>query len=209
VPSFKLTSTEALLLLVSVQVAGLVVANAIAGKLVVLGGAVFTAGALAYPVTYVLQDVISERWGHRTSSVVVVGGFLGAVVLALYSHVGLLLPAIDAEHAAAYNAMFAATPRVVVASLTAYLIGGLLDVRVFFAVRALTGQPHLWLRKCVSTAVSQLIDSLLFVCIAFWSDLPLSALLSMGLAQYAFKMVCAVGGLPISYTILARLRVSV
>lgn len=195
-------ATTALVVVLGAYIAGLVVANAVAAKLVLILGGVFTAGALAYPVTFVLQDVISERWGQHVARASVAAGFAACAVLVLYSFAVLHLPGVDSKASEAYALMFAPTPRIVLGSLTAYTVGSLVDVRVFFWIRAQTGRPHLWLRKLGSTTVSQLVDSLVFVAIAFGGTMPAGALLGMGLYQYGFKVACMLAGTPVSYAVL-------
>lgn len=195
-----------LLVVVGLYVGGLVTANAIAAKLVTVGGFVFTAGAIAYPMTFVLQDVISERWGQQVSRAAVLASFCAALSLVAFTWGVMFLEATDPVVGAAYRTMFALTPRVVLASLTAFVLGSLVDVFVFFTVRGMTGAPHLWLRKVVSTTVSQAVDSAIFVAIAFGGVLPIGALVSMALGQYLLKQACAIGGLPVSYGVLRLVR---
>lgn len=195
-----------LLLVVGLYVGGLVTANAIAAKLITIGGFVFTAGAIAYPMTFILQDVLSERWGQQVSRAAVLASFAAALSLVAFTWGVMFFEATDPVVGEAYRTMFAITPRVVLASLTAFVLGGLVDVAVFFAVRRATGAPHLWLRKVVSTTVSQAVDSVLFVAIAFGGALPVGALASMALGQYLFKQACAIGGLPVSYGVLRLVR---
>lgn len=196
-----------LVLLLSVYVAGLVTANAIAVKLVDVLGYQFTVGAIAYPVTFVLQDVLSERYGRGVSRAAVVGGFLGALMLVVYSWVAIQLPeSLAAPVGDAFVQVFDLTPRIVLGSLSAFVIGGLVDVRVFFLIRARTGAAHLWLRKLGSTVVSQWVDTSIFVVVAFGGVLAPRVLLTMVVGQYLLKMTVAAGSLPVSYATLWCLR---
>lgn len=182
--------------------AGLVIANAIASKVIMLGDAVFTVGAVAYPITFILQDVINEKWGKEVARTVVLSAFGCAVLLVVYTTIALAAPGIDKVKSAAFVEVFAPTPRIVVASMFAFLLGGLVDVQTFFAIRKLTGKPHLWLRKVLSTAISQGVDSAVFVAVAFAGVLELDGLIAMATSQYLFKQAIAIGGLGISYPTL-------
>jgi len=185
---------------IATYVAGLVIANAIAAKLIHVGPAVVTAGALAYPLTYVLQDVLNETLHREEARDVVWGAFLGAVLLAVYTHIAVELPAAPGGATdTAYGAVFGVTGRVVAGSLLAFLIGGLVDVRIFAFLRRATRGKHLWLRKIVSTLVSQGLDSAIFVAVAFAGVLPLEVCVSMALWQYLLKQVLAIVSLPVSY----------
>lgn len=198
---------RAYVVLAGLYIGGLVTANAIAAKLIEIEGAVFTAGAIAYPVTFVLQDVLNERFGKRRAEGVVWAAFAGAGVLVAYSAISLRIPESDARPlGGAFEAIFAPTPRIVLGSLVAFLAGGLVDVQVFFRIRELTAGRHLWLRKVVSTLVSQGVDTTLFCMIAFYGDVPMRPLIMMMIGQYALKQTIAVGALPISYAILHGIR---
>lgn len=197
------------LFLLCLYVSGLVIANAIAAVMVPIHVgpfvAVCTAGALGYPLSFVLQDVIAELEGRETTRTAVFGSMAGAALLVAYSQATMAVgepgPVRDA-----FVRTFDATPRIVLASLVAFLLGGLADVRVFFAVRAMTGEPKLWLRKVASTMVGQAVDSTCFVTIAFAGVLPLEVVVPMAVAQWALKILIAVGSLPLSYAAIAWAR---
>lgn len=186
--------------------AGLVIANAIAAKLIMVGDGVFTVGAVAYPVTFILQDVINEKWGKEVARTVVLSAFGCALLLVVYTTIALASPGIDLVKSAAFEEVFAPTPRIVTASMCAFLLGGLVDVQVFFAIREVTGERHLWLRKVLSTFVSQGVDTIVFVTIAFYWVIPIEDAVAMMVSQYLFKQAIAVAGLGISYPTLRWLR---
>lgn len=188
-------------------VAGLVTANAIASKLIEVAGMPFTVGAIAYPVTFVLQDVINERYGAARARQVVWSAFLGALVLVAYSLIAVrLTPSPARDLAECFETIFGQVPRIVAGSLCAFVLGGLVDVRVFFWIRRVTGPPHLWVRKVGSTLVSQGVDTAVFVVIAFGGVVPTDTLLAMVVGQYYLKQSIAVCALPVSYAILRVLR---
>lgn len=193
-------------LLLAVYVAGHVTANALAAKLITVGG-VFTVGALAYPLTYVLQDVLSEVYGEARARWVVLCSFIGCLVLVLFTLVAGAIPEAGvAPLDGCFERVFSVTPRIVLASLSAFLLGGLVDVRLFFLIRKITGARMLWLRKLGSTAIGQGVDSAVFVLIAFAGALPADTLLAMALSQYALKAALAVFGLPFSYAAIKVAR---
>jgi len=198
---------KAFALLLALYIGGHVTANAVAGKLIDFGLGPFTVGALAYPLTYVLQDVLSELYGEERARHVVLSSFVACLVLVAFSALAVALPEASADTlGVCFESVFATTPRIVVASLAAFLLGGLVDVRMFFVIRRWTGAQHLWLRKLGSTVVGQAVDSLVFVLLAFVGELPWGVLVQMALAQYALKLACAIGGLPLSYGAIAAVR---
>lgn len=193
-------------MLLAMYVAGHVTANAVAAKLMLLGG-VYTVGTLAYPMTYVLQDVLSEVYGEARARWVVMCSFVGCLVLVLFTLLAGVVPeAPVAPLDGCFERVFSLTPRIVLASLAAFLAGGLVDVHVFFMIRRLTGTPMLWLRKLGSTVVSQAVDSAVFVAVAFTGVLPPSVLVSMAVSQYMLKAALAIVGLPASYVAIRAAR---
>jgi uncharacterized integral membrane protein (TIGR00697 family) len=198
---------KAFAFLLAIYVGGHVTANAVAAKLIDFGLGPFTVGALAYPLTYVLQDVISELYGEERARHVVLASFVGCLVLVAFSTLALAIPPAGADATGVcFASVFATTPRIVGASLAAFLLGGLVDVRMFFLIRSWTGPKKLWLRKLGSTVVGQAVDSTVFVLVAFAFVLPWGILAVMIGAQYALKLVCAIGGLPASYGAIAGVR---
>jgi len=85
------------------------------------------------------------------------------------------------------------------ASLTAYVIGQLLDIQLFQAFRKITQHRYIWLRATGSTVISQLFDSILVTFIAFWGEHPTEILLRLALGNYTWKFVVAVAITPLLY----------
>jgi uncharacterized integral membrane protein (TIGR00697 family) len=163
-----------------------------------------TAGALGYPLSFVLQDVLAELEGREVTRAAVFGSMMGAALLVAYSQLTMAVGSgLGLEP---LTRTFEATPRIVAGSLAAFLAGGLADVRVFFAVRAVTGEPKLWLRKILSTMVGQAVDSAVFVTVAFAGILPVEVVAPMAVLQWALKIAIAVLSLPVSYAAIAWAR---
>lgn len=196
--------------LVWLYLGGILSANAMTAKLMDLGyGISVTSGAMAIPLVYLTTDLLNELFGPRVTRQVVWMGLGANVVLVVMA---LLCGAVPASQLgvpqAVFHAMFGITPRVVVASMTAYLLSSMLDVWIFHRLRRLTRERHFWLRKNGSTAVSQLVDTATFMAIAFAGVLPWSAMPGMLLGQYLVKMVAAPLGTPLSYVVLRLVRPS-
>jgi uncharacterized integral membrane protein (TIGR00697 family) len=142
-------------------VAALVVADLIGGKLFRVAGRDLSCGMLAFPITFVLTDVLNEFYGSRLTKRVTYLG-LGAAALAfLVIFAALRLPASPESplSSADFNKVFGLSARLYIASLTAYILGQLMDIAVFASLRRLTGERYLWLRATGSTLVSQAIDT--------------------------------------------------
>jgi hypothetical protein len=206
-------------LAIGLYVACELIANVTAVKPIVLGGAVgavlaplggilpseegrlvVPAGVFIYALTFTLLDLINERLGKRGARQVI-GTALGAnLLLAVYAQLTVWWPApafFDAQPAVAR--VLGATPRIVVASLGAYLVASLIDAELFAWWRARVG-GYRWVRVLVSNAVSTWVDSLVFVTLAFAGVLPLLPLI---VGQYVVKMGVTVASLPLIYGLRA------
>lgn len=189
--------------LTAAYIAGILAANALASKLFVVAGVHVTAGALAIPIVYLTTDLINELYGERATRAVVWMGLLANIVLVWMTLVCTAVPAsplgVPQEK---FTTVFAITPRIVFASMAAYLCSSLLDARLFTIIRAFTGPRMFWLRKNGSTIVSQFVDSAMFVLLAFGLAIPWEFLPGMILGQYIVKVAMAPLGTPLTYIVL-------
>jgi uncharacterized integral membrane protein (TIGR00697 family) len=178
------------------------IANVTAIKPVLLGslGIVVPAGVFIYAITFTLLDLINERLGKRGARQVIGTALCANLLLAAYAQLTVWWPApafFDGQPAVAR--VLGATPRIVGASLVAYLIASLVDAELFAWWRARVG-GYRWARVLVSNAVSTAVDSIVFVTLAFAGVLPI---LQLAVGQYVVKMVVTVLSLPLIYGIRA------
>jgi uncharacterized integral membrane protein (TIGR00697 family) len=177
---------------------------------------VATTGILAFPLTFVLTDVINEFFGKRivrqfTFLALAVNAILQIVVqAAIRVPATSFTPGVTADAVqSAYSLALGQTWSIVVASMIAFLIGQWLDVQVFTYLRKRTGGRLLWLRSQGSTVVSQFIDSYVVIILAFvvlpslfktgsapWA---LGNAIAVATTNYVYKFVIAVGSTPILY----------
>ena len=185
----------------------IVVANVIAVKLLDVNGWAVPAGVIAYPFTFLVTDTISELYGRKTATKLVWMGFVLSAVMVLLVYVAKILPAAGFwDHQEAFETILGSVPRVVLASLTAYLISQHGDVILFHFFRRLTNKRHLWLRNIASTTVSQAVDTVLFISIVFSGTVPAGALWNLMYTQYLIKVGVAVVDTPIVYALVSYLR---
>jgi len=185
----------------------LLVANIIAVKLVAIGGWIVPAGIIAYPLTFLFTDVITELYGRKIASRVVWIGFgANLLMVGLVFGGGLLPPAAFWADQPAYESILGMVPRIVLASMVAYLISQHHDIFAFQFWRQKTKGKFLWLRNNASTMVSQALDTGLFITIAFWGLVSTEILLNMLLTQYVIKLVIAVLDTPFCYLLVALLK---
>lgn len=185
----------------------LIVANILAVKLISFGGFIVPAGIIAYPLTFLFTDVITELYGRKTGSKIVWAGFGANILMVILILAGKLLPPAQFwEGQAAYELILGMVPRIVLASMIAYLVSQHHDVFAFHFWRRKTNGRFLWLRNNASTMVSQALDTVLFIFIAFWGTVPLQILLNMLVSQYVIKLAIAALDTPFCYILVGALR---
>ena len=185
-------------------------ANIMAVKVMdVFGVGIFDAGTLIFPFAYMLGDVLTEIWGFRTARKVIFLCFLCNAILMAATALATLVPSPGylSETADAYNIIFSYMPRIVVASLSAFLVGELMNSWLMIKIRELTGRRLLWVRTIGSSVVGQLLDTFIFCTIAFAGTVTTRDLLVMIGSLYVAKVLIeAAAGTPIAYAVIGRLR---
>jgi len=162
---------------------------------------VMTAGVLAFPVTFIVTDVMNEYFGPRGIRFVTL---LGMVMVAFefgLLQLALAVPATPDSPVPgeAFAVVFGTTGRVIVGSLTAYLVGQLVDISLFHWLRRRTAGRHLWLRATGSTLGSQFIDTFVVLMVAFAGQIAFGEIVAITLFNYAYKLVIAVAITPLIY----------
>lgn len=185
-------------------------ANIMAVKVISVGGlSLFDAGTVTFPIAYMLGDVLTEIWGFKTARKVIWLTFFCNIILVLATALGLVLPSPEymRETTDAYAVIFTYVPRIVAASLIAFLGGELSNAWVMEKVGRLTKGKHMWIRTIGSSAVGYVFDTVLFVLMAFGGTAPAGDLFTMIAAQYIMKLAIeAVGGTPLAYLAVGFLR---
>ncbi len=193
------------MLLSALFVAALVVCNLIANKFIAIDLGfhtfVISAGVLPYPLTFLVTDLLSEFYGRRRTNQVVLSGFAVLLFVLGVVWLGSAFEAIEGSPVSddAYGQVFGNSQRVILASMAAYLVAQLVDVRLYHFWKALTRGKHLWIRNNFSTMLSQLVDTILVVGIIFIDREPLGVIGSMVLDGWLFKVLCAALDTPLMY----------
>jgi hypothetical protein len=190
----------------SLFVAGLVVSNIIAAKVVVIWKLVVPAAIIVYPFTFLLTDIIGELYGKNEADRTVWYGFMASVFAMVVVYAGMLLPPAPfmQKQQSAYELLMGPNRRIVLASLLAYVCSQKHDVWAFHLWKRLTKGRYKWLRNNLSTMTSQLLDTVIFIGIAFWGVVP--QLGEMILGQYVLKLLIAVIDTPLFYAFTVERR---
>ncbi|TDI69071.1 MAG: VUT family protein [Bacteroidetes bacterium] len=199
----------------AIFVTALVVAEATASKLFTVvelpfainifgeqfNSVVMTAGVIAFPITFIVTDLLNEYYGKPGIRFVT---YLGMVMIIF--EFGLLQVAMNVPTspispvpAEAFDTVFGASGRIIIGSLIAYVIGQLADISLFHWLRGLTKGKHLWLRATGSTLGSQFLDTFIVLFVAFYGPMTIQTIIAVTLFNYAYKFVVAILITPVIY----------
>lgn len=177
------------------------VSNLMAGKLISIGPAIVPSVVAIYAVTFLCTDAVCELYGKKEAKRVVLGGFLANILALPLIYLVVAWPAVpfQAEFAQQFNTVFGFAPRIIIASMTAYLISQTHDIYIYAWYKEKTRGKYLWFRNNASTIVSQLMDSSVFIFLAFYGIFPLNMVLNMFLFQWLVKVGIALCDTPFLY----------
>ena len=174
-----------------------------------VGGGIFTdGGAILFPLTYIVGDVLAEVYGFRQAKRAIWVGFaLGALASLTFLAVGAAPPGPGYENQEAFVAVLGFVPRIVLASLCGYLAGQILNAYVVVKIKERTKERHLWARLLGSTVVGEFADTMLFCFIAFVGVFPSwGSLISYAIAGYVYKVLVEVILLPATYAVIRAIK---
>ena len=175
----------------------------------------FTSGVLLWPFVFLMTDIINEYFGRRgvqfiswlTVGLISYGFFAAYVSISLVPAefwVGVNRERGVPDMQAAFSNVFGQGMWTIAGSITAFLVGQLIDVTIFHRIRMITGDKWIWLRATGSTLISQLIDSFVVLYIAFvlgpqkW---PIPLFMAVAMVNYAYKVLMALALIPMSYLV--------
>jgi len=200
------------LALAALFIASLVTTNLIANKFVTVNLGfkefIISAGMIPYPFTFLITDILSEIYGKRKTTNVVITGFFATLFVLLILWLGSVFPAIEQSHVTneVYDTVFANSYRVVFSSMLAYLIAQFADLRLFHFWKRLTKGKHLWLRNNASTIVSQLLDTILVVSVLFIGKMTFPEMAVLVKDGWMYKILFALVDTPVMYLAVFVIR---
>lgn len=172
-----------------------------------------TAGVVIWPIVFITTDLINEYFGKPGVKRIsyLTAGLIAYAFLVIFLTM-ILSPAdfwIDVNNTDpagntfdinyAFNKIFGQGQRIILGSLTAFIIGQLVDVFVFQKLKRVTGNKMLWLRATGSTLVSQFVDSFVVLFIAFYGIFSNSQIIAIGITNYIYKFLVAIVLTPVIY----------
>ena len=194
-------------IILAVFAAILLISNLAGTKLIAFGSIITDGGAILFPISYILGDVLTEIYGYKYARRAIWVG-LGVMLLAVlcFTIVRYMPPAPEYTAQASYEAVLGFFPRIVAASLTAFLTGSFLNSFVLAKLKVKTKGKKLWLRLIGSTVVGELCDTVVFAFVAFGGILQGMNMLTYILIGWIFKTVVEIVFLPITYRVIDKMK---
>jgi len=188
-------------------VAVLLISNVVAVKIVKVSSFSFAGGTLLFPLAYIFGDIFTEVYGYKRTRRIIWTGFGANILMAIvFIVIGKLPAASGWVNQAAYDAILGWVPRIVLASILAYWVGEFINSFVLAKMKIWTKGKWLWTRTIGSTVFGELLDTIIFVLIAFWGALPSALIFSVVVSNYILKVGVEIIFTPITYWIVRFLK---
>lgn len=188
-------------------VAVLLISNIASTKIAQVGFMPLDGGTLLFPLAYIFGDILTEVYGYGRSRKVIWLGFGSALLMsATFYIIGLLPSANGWDNQSAYMTILGQAPRIVLASLIAYFVGEFSNSFILAKLKIATKGKWFWIRTIGSTIIGELLDSAIFIIIAFYGVLPKELLYELIIFNYLFKTAVEVIFTPITYIIVNFLK---
>jgi len=194
----------------------LLISNLVGAKIISLGSlriagldiAIrFGGGNLLFPFTYIFGDIFTEVYGYSGSRRAIWLGFFASILMAVIcAAIVALPPAPEFHEQRAYEVVLGVVPRMVAASLIAYLCGEFVNSFVLAKMKVFTKGRHLWTRTIGSTMTGQFVDSIIFMIVAFAGLQSAGVIWELIYSGYLFKVIYEAAMTPLTYWIVNRLK---
>ena len=185
----------------------LIAANLLETNVIQVFGITVTAGLLVFPVSYIINDCIAEVWGFRKARLIIWSGFAMNFFVVMLGLIAVPLPAAPFwEGAPHFNIVIGMAPRIVAASLSAFLVGSFLNAYVMSRMKVASGGRHFSARAIWSTVAGETADSLIFFPVAFGGIIAWQELLVMMCIQIVLKSLYEVLILPVTIRVVNAIK---
>ena len=201
-PMLGLSARQKLyVVLCSIFLTALLIANCVAGKFFTVGGFTMSVGVIPFPITFLLTDIVNEYYGNKGARFITYIGMVmmlfanGLIYLAMVLPISELSPVTEES----FENVFGLSWRLFLGSLIAYLLGQVSDIQSFSLLKRFTGERLIWLRATGSTALSQVIDTVVVTTVIFADSKSVEEITRLCATGYGYKMLVAVGMSPLLY----------
>lgn len=188
-------------------ITSLLISNIIAGKLINIAGLTMTAGVILFPITYIIGNIITEVYGFIKSRLIIWVGFACNIFMVFVFMLAIELPSPSYwSHENSYELVLGTTPKIVIASLIAYLLGEFTNSVVLSKLKVITKGRWLWLRTICSSIAGEGLDTVIFITVVFHSIVPQNVLLQMIVFQYILKVSYQSIFTPVTYLVAKQIK---
>jgi len=203
----RVSYSEPFLYMAIIFVCCLLLSNILASKILSVGSSfTITAGALVFPISYIINDIFAEVYGFEKTRKVIVFGFIMNLFMALIFTLAIYLPApVWYQNSEAFKTILGSTPRTFVASLFAYLLGSLINAKTMVVMKT-NKNNKFGVRAILSTVFGELTDSIIFVFIAFIGSLTIKQIFIMIITQVVLKTLYEILCLPITVKVIDKVK---
>lgn len=164
-------------------------------------------GAILFPFTYILGDVLAEVFGFKATRRVIYMGFIASIIASVtFFLVQIAPPAADYANQEAFEAVLGFVPRIVLASVCGYLVGQLVNAYVLVWIKKTYGEKHLWARLLGSTIVGEMVDTFIFCFVAWLGVVPVGTILNLMIVGFFYKVAVEAILLPVTYRVIAYVK---
>ncbi len=185
----------------------LIASNLLKTKVIEVGGITATAALLIFPISYIINDCIAEVWGYKKARLIIWSGFAMNFLVVGFAQLAVMLPAAPFwEGEESFNFVFGMAPRIVFASLCAFLVGSFINAYVMSRMKVASKGKHFSARAVISTLLGESADSLIFFPIAFAGVIPTNELLMMIGIQAFLKSAYEVIILPVTIQVVKYIK---
>lgn len=185
----------------------LILANLMEVKVVKIGILTATAGLSVFPISYIINDCIVEVYGFAKARFVIWMGFLLNMIFVVFLQVCIALPSDPSWTAqAAVEQVFGNTPRILLGSFVAFIVGSMVNAQVMSRMKVRDGGKRFSLRAIMSTVFGESADSLIFFPIAFAGMLPLATIVTLVWTQVMLKTLYEIVALPVTIRVVKLLK---
>ena len=185
----------------------LILANLMEVKVVKIGILTATAGLSVFPISYIINDCIVEVYGFAKARFVIWMGFLLNMIFVVFLQVCIALPSDPSWTAqAAVEQVFGNTPRILLGSFVAFIVGSMVNAQVMSRMKVRDGGKRFSLRAIMSTVFGESADSQIFFPIAFAGMLPLATIVTLVWTQVMLKTLYEIIALPITIRVVKLLK---
>ena len=185
----------------------LIASNLLETKVIDLLGLTATGGLVVFPISYIINDCVTEVWGYRRARLVIWTGFASNFLMIAFSQLAIALPTAEFwEGEESFNFIFGLAPRIAVASLLAFLAGSFLNAYVMSRMKVAMAGRHFSVRAIASTVAGEVVDSMIFFPIAFAGLIPVGEIMVMIATQAALKSLYEVVILPLTVRVVRWMK---